>query len=158
VTPRALAAAALGLALAGAARADEPSPPAKVRVALEKLRASGVAPALAEAVEERVCAALGELPKLEVVCPSDVAAAALLAQRAVIFGECSSDDCVRSVEAMRAADRRVTGAVEKGEKGLVLSLQITAPEGPGRRVAEKVPEDLDGLLAKVPAVVRKLFP
>jgi hypothetical protein len=160
VTLRALAAsAALGLALAGAARAEEPAPAApKVRVGLEKLRAAGVTPAYAEAVEERVCAALAELPRLEVICPADVAAAALLAQRSVIFGECSSDECVQRVEAMRAADRRVVGALEKGEKGLVLSLQVSSPDGPGPRVAEKVPEDLEALFSKVPGIVKKLFP
>ena len=155
---RALAVAALGLALAGGAHAEEPPAPGKVRVGLEKLRASGVTPAYAEAVEERICAALAELPRLEVVCPSDVAAAAVLAQRAAIFGECRSDDCMKKVEAMKAADRRVTGALERAEKGLVLSLQVTAPEGPGPRVTERVPEDLDALLAKVPAIVKKLFP
>ena len=159
MSPRALAAAALALALAGeAARAEDAKAPPRVRVALDPLRAVGVSPALAEAVEERICAALAERPGLDVVCPSDVAAAALLARNAALFGECQGDECLRRVDAVRAADRRVGGAVERGERGIVLSLQLTGPGGPGPRVVERLPEDLDGIVARIPAVVAKLFP
>ncbi len=152
---------ALALAVAGAAGAEEaqaPAPPARVRVGLDRLRVAGVSKALAEAVEDRVCAALGERKDLDVVCPADVAAAMLLAKNAAVFGECQSDDCVRRVDAVKAADRRVTGAIEKGERGVVLSLQITSPSGPGPKVVEKLPVDLDAIAARIPAVVKKLFP
>jgi hypothetical protein len=159
VSPRVLAAvAAVALVAAGGARAEDAKAPARVRVGLDRLRAAGVSPALAQAVEERVCAALGELPRVEVVCPSDVAAAAILAKNAAVFGECASDDCMRRVEAANAADQRVSGALEKGEKGVVLSLQLSTPAGPGPRVVEKLPEDLDAIAAKVPRLVKKLFP
>jgi hypothetical protein len=158
VSRRAAAAAALGLALAGAASGEEPRPAAPVRVALDPLRAAGVSPAFAEAVQDRVCLALGEVPGVEVVCPADVAAAALLARNAALFGECGSDECARRVEAVRRADRRVSGAVERGEAGIVLSLQLSGPGGPGPRVVERLPEDLEKVMARVPAVVRKLFP
>ena len=150
------AAAALGLALAGGARADDPAAP-RSRIALDGLRAAGVSQVLAAAVEERVCAVLVEVSDADVTCPSDVAAAALLARNAALFGECRSDDCMKRVEAMQRADRRVSGSLERGEKGVVLSLQITGPDGPGTRVVERLPEDLDELLARLPAAVRKLL-
>ncbi len=160
MTSRAVAvAAALGLTLAGVAGAEDSRPaPRKVRIGLDRLRVAGVTPALAEVVEERVCAALGEVSGADVVCPSDVAAAAVLAKNAAVFGECQPDDCMKRVDAVKSADRRVSGAIEHAEKGLVLSLQVTGPEGPGPRIVERLPEDLDGIVAKIPGVVRKLFP
>lgn len=155
--PRALA-LALALAAGGTASAEDAGAPARIRVGLDRLQAAGVAPALALALEERVCAALAEDPRLEVVCPSDVEAAAVLARSAALFGECQSDECMRRVDAVKAADQRVSGAVEKGEKGLVLSLQLTTQAGPGRRVVERLPEDPDAMVAKVAGVVKRLFP
>ncbi len=129
-----------------------------LRIGLDALRFSGVAAALAEVVEDRVCAALAEAtPGAEVICPSDVAAAAAVAKTAMAFGECQSDECLRRVDAFRSADRRVTGALERGEKGIVLSLQIVGPDGPGPRVVEKLPEDVDALVARVPAAVKRLI-
>jgi hypothetical protein len=156
VRRRALA-TGLALALAAGARAGEPGA-AKLRIGLEGLRAAGVSRALAEAVEGRVCAALAEASGADVVCPADVAAAVSLAKSAATFGECQPDDCLKRVEAVQRADQRVSGALERGEKGLVLSLQLTRPDGPGPKVVEKVPEDLDGILARVPGAVKKLFP
>jgi hypothetical protein len=156
VTPvRALVPAALAVALALPARAAEAAP---LRIALEPLRAAGVSPVLASLVEERVCAALAEAARADVVCPADVEAAAALAKRSMELGECRADDCVRRVDAFRAADRRVTGALERAPGGLVLSLQLAGPAGPGARVAEALPEDVDGLVARLPALVRRLFP
>lgn len=160
---RALAAAiagALAVAAPASASAAEAKPAsAPLRIALDRLRAAGIAPALAAVVEERVCAALAEVSHAEVVCPSDVEAAAALAKTAMAFGECQSDECLRRVDALRSADRRVTGAVERGEKGIVLSLQLAGPEGAaGARVVDKLPEDVDALVAEIPAVVQKLFP
>jgi hypothetical protein len=154
----AAAAAALGLALAAPAPAEDPKPPARVRVGLDPLRVAGVSPAFAEAVQDRLCVALGEVPGVDVTCPADVAAAALLARNAVVFGECQQDECLKRVDAVRSADRRVSGALERGEKGVVLSLQISGPSGPGPRVVERLPEDLDAVVARLPAAVRKLFP
>jgi len=161
VIARGALAAALAVALCapGAPRGDEALPaPKKLRVALDKLRAVGVAAALAEALEERVCAALADVSQADVVCPSDVSAAVFLAKNAVVFGECQSDDCLRRVDALRSADRRVSGAIERGEKGLVLSLQITAPDGAGPRVVERLPDDVEAMMARLPAAVQKLFP
>jgi hypothetical protein len=159
VIPRVLAAAlALGLLAGADARAEDAKAPAPVRVGLDRLRVAGVSPALAQAVEERVCAALGERPGLEVVCPSDVATAALLARNAAVLGGCQSDDCMKRVDEVKAADQRVSGAVEKGEKGIVLSLQLTKQTGPGPRVVERLPEDLDAIAAKIPGIVKRLFP
>lgn len=149
---------ALAAVAGGGARAEDAKATARVRVALDRLRAGGISPALTQAVEERVCAALSERPGLEVVCPADVAAAALFARNAALLGECATDECLQRVERAKAADRRVTGALERGEKGVVLSLQVTGPEGPGPRVVERLPEDLDAILAKVPAAVKRLFP
>ena len=160
MTARALAAAAaLALAIAPPARAEDPAPAlARLRVGLERLRASGVDPALAAAVEARVCAAIAESSRADVVCPADVEAAALLAKSAATFGECPPDECMKRVEAVRRADQRVSGALERGEKGLVLSLQLTGPDGPGPKVAEQMPADLDGIASRVPGLVKKLFP
>lgn len=155
--PRALAACVVvALAATGAARADDAAP-AKIRLALDPLRVQGVAPALARIVEERVCAALAERPGLDVVCPADVAAAALLARNAAVFGDCASDDCMKRLDEVKAADQRVSGAVEKGEKGIVLSLQLTTAKGPGPRVVEKLPEDVDAIAGKIPGIVKRLF-
>jgi hypothetical protein len=158
VRPRVLAVAvALALVAPGAPRAAETGP-ARVRLALDKLRVRDVQPALAQVVEDRVCAALGERAGLEVVCPADVAAAALLARNAALFGECKADDCMKRVDDVKAADQRVGGAIEKGEKGLVLSLQLTTTSGPGPRVVEKLPDDVDAIVARIPGIVKKLFP
>lgn len=159
MTSRALAAAAvLGLALAGVARAEEPAAPPRSRIGLDRLRAAGVSPALAGAVEERVCAVLAEVADADVTCPSDVAAAAAVARSAALLGECASDDCMRRVDAMRAADRRVSGSLERGGgKGVVLTLQLSGPQGPGSRVVERLPEDLDEIQARLPAAVRRLL-
>ena len=151
------AAAALGLALGGVASADEPAARQRLRLGLDKLRAAGVSEVLAEAVEERVCAVLVEVADADVTCPSDLAAAAVLARTAAVFGECRSDDCMKRVEAVKSADRRVSGSLERGEEGVVLSLQLTGPDGPGPRVVERLPEDLDEIFARLPAAVRKLL-
>lgn len=162
MSARGAAALALALALCGGARAEEPEEAKAAprrKVALDPLRVNGVAPALAQAVEDRVCALIGDLADADVVCPSDVAAAATLARTAVVLGECQSDECLRRVDAVKRADRRVTGALERGEPGsLVLSLQVTSEAGPGPRLVEKLPEDLDALVARLPALVKKLFP
>jgi hypothetical protein len=143
-------------AVAAAAGAAEPAPGA--RLALEPLRVRGVALPVAQLVEERVCAALGERPGVDVVCPSDVAAAAALARNAVAFGQSTSDDALKRIDAVKAADRRVTGDLEKGEKGMVLSLQLTTAAGAGPKVSERLPDDLDALVARIPALVKRLFP
>jgi hypothetical protein len=157
VISRALAATAvLALAAGAAARAGDAQP--RPRLALDPLRVREVSPALAQVVEDRVCAALGERPGIDVVCPADVAAAVLLARNAAVLGECQSDDCLKRVDDARAADQRVTGAVEKGEKGIVLSLQLTTAKGPGPRVVEKLPADLDAVVARIPGIVKQLFP
>jgi hypothetical protein len=154
--PLALLAAA-ALALGGAGRAAEAAP-AALRTALDPLRAAGVPPGLAEVVEGRICAALSEAGSGEVVCPSDVAAAAALAKAGMMFGECQADECLRRVDAMRSADRRVAGSLERVEGGFVLSLQLTSGQGSGPRVVEALPQDVDALVAHIPAAVRKLFP
>jgi hypothetical protein len=82
---------------------------------------------------------------------------ALVAKNAMVFGECQSDECLRRVEEARSADRRVGGALERGEKGLVLTLHVTAPDA-GPRVLERLPADVDALMARLPAAVKKLFP
>lgn len=64
---------------------------------------------------------------------------------------------VRRVDAMRRADRRVSAVLARDERCLVLSLGITTREGPVRRVLEKVPEDVDARLARIPHLVKKLF-
>jgi hypothetical protein len=157
VIARALALASiLALAAGGLPSAAEEGQ-AKVRVALDRLRTAGVPDAFAAAVEERLCAALGARAELEVVCPSDVAAATVLARNAALFGECRSDECMKRVEAVKAADQRVSGAVEKGAEGIVLSLQLTRADGPGPRVVERLPDDLDAVLARVPALVKRLL-
>jgi hypothetical protein len=150
---------AAALALGGPALAGEGvAAPAALRTALDPLRVAGVAAGLAELVEERICAALAEASGGDVVCPSDVAAAAALAKTAMVFGECRSDECLRRVEVMRSADRRVAGSLERSERGLVLSLRLTSTQGAGPSVVEVLPEDVDLLVARVPAAVRKLFP
>jgi hypothetical protein len=44
------------------------------------------------------------------------------------------------------------------EGGFVLPLQLTSGQGPGPRVVEALPQDVDALVAHIPAAVRKLFP
>jgi len=160
VSVRALASAVLAaaLVLAVPARAEEAAAPKKLRIALDKLRTAGVAVALASLVEDQVCAALGDGARADVVCPSDVAAATALAKSAMAFGECQSDDCLRRLDAFQSADRRVSGALERTDKGIVLTLQLAGPAGSGPRVVERLPEDLDALVARIPGIVRKLFP
>jgi hypothetical protein len=149
---------AAALAVAAPARAAEPAPAREgPRTALDALRVAGVSLALVEVVEERVCAAIGEASPGEVVCPADVAAASALAKSAMMFGECSADECLRRVDRARSADRRVGGTLERGEKGIVISLHLASPAGPGPTVVETLPEDLDALVARIPPLVRKLL-
>lgn len=132
-------------------------PPQQARIALERLRAPGISEALAEVIQGRVCAALAEVSRAEVVCPSDVAAAAALARQAALFGECATDACLARVDALRAADRRVTGAIERTGEGLFLSLQLSGPGGASPLLVERLPEDLDALVAAIPGFVQKLL-
>lgn len=153
----ALAAAALAAAGPPATAGPEARGPGSHRVALDPLRAPGVAPALAEAIEERLCSEIGRAARAEVVCPGDVAAALAAARRSAALGECASDECLRRVDAVRTAERRVSAAIERGEQGLVLSLQIATRDGPGPRVVERLPEDLDALMSRLATVVDRLF-
>jgi hypothetical protein len=152
--------AAAGIA-AGAAGAEEPAPASaarKVRIALEPLRAPAMSVALVEAVEENLCAAIAAATGADVVCPGDVAAMAVAAREGAILGACATDECLRRVDAMNDADRRVSGSLERGEGVLVLSLQVVDRAGPSGRSVEKLPEDLDGLFSRLPGAVRRLFP
>ena len=54
--------------------------------------------------------------------------------------------------------RHLAGPRAFPEKGLVLSLRLEGPAGAGPRVVERLPEDLDALVGRIPAIVRKLFP
>jgi len=157
---RRLLAAALWMPLVAlCARADEARPSAKLRIGLDKLRAAGVERTYAELVEQRVCAALAEAARgADVVCPADVEAAARLAKDAMVFGGCQSDDCLKQVDAIRAADARVTGAVERRDGAVVLTLRRTGPAGQAAEAAGRLPEDLDGVAARVPEIVKKLVP
>lgn len=138
---------------------DRPAPPpARERLALDRLRAPGISEALAEVIQGRICAALAEATRDEVVCPADVAAAAELARQAALFGECATDACLARVDALRAAHRRVAGAIERTGEGLFLSLQLTGPGGPGPLLVERLPEDLDALVASIPGFVKRLLP
>ncbi len=155
----ALAAALAAAVVAGAARADQPPAAAKkLRIALEPLKAPAIAVALVSAVEEQICIEIAGATGAEVVCPGDIAAAAEAARQGAIHGQCSSDECLRRVDEMKVADRRVFASLERGGGGLVLSLQVVDPTGPGGRVVEKLPEDVDGLFSRLPGAVRKLFP
>jgi hypothetical protein len=156
MTRRLVAAAAAAIALAGAARGEDAAPK-PLRVAVDPLRTTSIATALAELVQDRLCAAVAERPQIEAICPADVAAAAALARSAVAFGACGSDDCLRRLDAYRTADRRITGALARGDGGLVLAVELVGPDGPGTRVIETLPEDLDALVTRLPAIVKKLF-
>ncbi len=156
----ALSAVIAALVVAGAALADEPKAPARkqLRIALEPLKASAMEAALVAAVEEQLCAEMARATGAEVVCPGDVAAAAEAARQGAIHGECSTDECLRRVDALKAADKRVSASLERGEGTLVLALQLVDREGSGGRVVEKLPQDVEGLFSRLPGAVRKLFP
>ena len=154
----ALVAAALAAASPPAGGAGAAGDQGARRVALERLRSRGVSSALAEAVEERLCSEIARAARAEAVCPGDVAAAVAVARRAALLGECASDDCLRRVEVARAPERRVSGALAQGDKGLVLTLQVTTGAGPGPRIVEKLPADLEALMARLAGVADRLFP
>jgi hypothetical protein len=159
LVPRALhVASALALvALAGAAGAGDGRAAAKL--ALDPLDVRGVQRALAAAVEQKLCQALHErAPAADLVCPEDVAAAASIARQEVILGRCTSEECMKRVEDMRIAPRRVNGWIERDAKGIVLSVTLRDGEAPPRTVSERLPEDLDPLLARIPGIVEKLLP
>jgi hypothetical protein len=157
---RILAAAAVaGLALGTVARAEDPKPAGRLRLGLDRLRTAGVEKAYADLVEQQLCTALAERAKdAAVVCPADVEAATALAKSAMVFGECQSDDCVKRVEALRAADARVTGALERKDGAVVLSLKLARAGGAAVEAAGTLPEDLDGAAERVTGIVKKLFP
>jgi hypothetical protein len=144
----------------GAGGRGEGTPaPARLRIGLDRLRAAGVEPAWAEAVEQRICAALAEAARdADVVCPADVEAAARLAKDAMIFGGCQSDDCLKQVDAVRAADARVSGALERKDGAVVLTLRLAGRGGRTAEAAGRLPEDLAGVAARVPEIVKKLLP
>jgi hypothetical protein len=143
----------------GGGRGEGAPAPAKLRIGLDRLRAAGVEKAWAEAVEQRVCAALAEAARgAEVVCPADIEAAARLAKDAMVFGGCQPDDCLKQVEAVRAADDRVSGAVERKDGAVLLTLRRSGPNGRTAEASGRLPEDLDGVAARVPEIVKKLVP
>jgi hypothetical protein len=150
---------AVALAAAGAPASAAEVPPASAgRIAVERLRATDVAEALVATVEERLCVAVVEASGAEVVCPADVAAAAQLARQSALLGACTPEECLKRVDALGAAERRVKGTLVRTERGVVLSLALEGPAGTGPRVIEPLPPDLDALVARIPAAVRKLFP
>jgi hypothetical protein len=153
------AAAVVGLALGTVARADDTKPAGRLRLGLDRLRAAGVEKAYADVVEQQLCAALSERVKDDaLVCPADVEAAAALAKSAMVFGECQADDCLKRVEALRAAADRVTGSLERKDGAVVLSLKLARAGGASVEAAGKLPDDLDGAAERVPGIVKKLFP
>ncbi len=151
---RAVLLAALLPAAAAAAPAGAP-----LRVALRALRSEGVEPALASLVQSSVCGAMGRQKDVEAICPEDLAAAAELARSSVAFGTCTSEECLRRLEELARADRRVTGEVSRAGDGLLLSLALWegAAAAPKRKVSERIPADPKALLDRVPEVVQKLF-
>lgn len=153
---RALFLAAFLLASASAAEA---APAAALRVALRPLRPEGVEPSLASFVQSTVCAEIGRQKDVEAVCPEDLAAAAAMARTSVAFGTCASDECLKKLEELARADRRVTGEVSRAGDGLLLSLALWQGEAarPERQVSERLPADPKALLDRIPEVVRKLF-
>ncbi len=153
---RAVFLAALLPAAAAAAAAPGPAAP---RVALRTLGSEGVEPALASLVQSAVCEALGRRKDVEAICPEDLAAAAELARSSVALGTCTSEECLRRLEELARADRRVTGEVSRAGGGLRLSLALWEGEAaaPKRKVSERVPADPKELLDRVPEVVQKLF-
>lgn len=154
---RALAAAALLLALPAAAE-DAPAAPSRPRIVLERLSLKGVEKALGETIEGQLCQALGAAAQAEAICPDDIAAAATLARQSALFGECTTDDCMRRVDAIRDAERRVSGSLTIADDGIVLSLTLSERNGqPISRTLQKLPKDLDGCVAAAPEVLKKLF-
>jgi hypothetical protein len=148
---------ALVLASAALARAEAPAPR---KLALDPLAVrGGVEPSLASVVEQRLCQALAEAAAgADLVCPEDVAAAASMARSEALMGRCPSDECMKKVEELRAAPRRVGGFLERDGKGLVLTLVLREDGVPDPRTASaRLPQELDGLLAGVPGLVKKLF-
>ena len=97
------------LALTPAARAD-----GKLRVAVKRFVAEGVAPATASALESSFCQALGA-EAIDVLCPSDIQALVQLKQAQMSFGTCGDDDekCVRELAKLTEATRIVTGKISK---------------------------------------------
>ena len=141
------------------AAAGDAVPAASLRVALRTLRSEGVAPALVSLVQSAVCTEIGRQKNVEAVCPEDLAAAAEVARASAAFGTCASDECLRKLEELAKADRRVTGELSRAGDGLLLSLALweggaTRPE---RKVSERIPSDPKALLDRVPEVVRALF-
>jgi hypothetical protein len=155
VRPRLLPALA-ALLVASAAR---PGGGASSKLALDPLDVRGVQRSIAAAVEQRVCQALQDRSTgVDLVCPEDVAAAASIARQEAIMGRCATEDCMKRVEEMKAAPRRVTGFIERGAKGIVLSLTLREGAGEPRTVSERLPEDLDALLGRISPLVEKLLP
>jgi hypothetical protein len=146
-------------AAGGGGRGEAAPAPARLRIGLDTLRAAGVEQAWAEAVEQRVCAALAEVARdADVACPADVQAAARLAKDAMVFGGCQPDDCLKQVDAVRAADARVSGALERKDGAVVLTLRLSGRGGWTAEAAGRLPEDLAGVAARVPEIVKKLLP
>jgi len=155
VRRRPLAALALALAAGGAGAEG----PAAAKLVLDPLDVRGVQRSLAAVVEQRVCQALQDRsPGVDLVCPEDVAAAASIARQDAIMGRCSSEDCMKHVEDLEAGPRRVKGSIERDAKGIVLSLTLRDGAGDPRTVSDRLPEDLDALLARVSPLVGKLLP
>jgi len=137
----------------------EAAPPAPLRVALRTLRAEGVEPSVASFVQSAVCTGIGRQKDVEAVCPEDLEAAAEVARASTAFGTCTSDECLKKLEEVAKADRRVTGEVSRSGDGLVLTLALWEGEAarPERKISERIPSDPEGLLERIPEVVRKLF-
>jgi hypothetical protein len=154
---------ALALLLGPAGQAQEPGPgespppPPPTRLRLHRLEARGLSTALVGAIEERLCQALSEAGRADVVCPSDVASAAELARQGMIFGACQTEACLADVERAAAASLEVRGQLVRDGERLRLTLTLRSPTGLESRAEALLPSALEPLLAGLPALARQLL-
>jgi hypothetical protein len=147
-----------GLALAARAEGPDPEGAPRPKLVLDPLDVRDVQRSLAAAVELRACQALAEAsPGVDLVCPEDVAAAAAIARQDAVMGRCSSEECLKRVEEMRASPRRVTGSLVRDGKGLLLRLDLRTGLSEPRTASARLPDDLDAMLSAVPGLVRQLL-
>jgi len=148
------------LLLAAALAADPAAAPAAGvpgRLRLERLEAPGLEPALVEAVESGLCAALAEASGQEVTCPGDLAAAAQVIRQSVVLGGATTEEGLRQLEEAEAASRLVRGALARHGGGYRLRLTLAGPSGRTGRAEADLPAPPDALLARLPALARQLL-
>jgi hypothetical protein len=133
------------------------APAGSARLRLHRLQAKDVLPVLVEAIESRLCQALAEASRAEVICPEDLAAVAELARQEALLGSCESEECLRRAERAGEAGVQIHGRLVKEGDGLRLTLTLTGVGGRAGQAEASLPAALEPLAKRLGPLARALL-